>query len=631
MQSRERLLLILFCAAIGIWGARPIVQSQILDPLAERTASIRNLRKQLDDRETRQMALLRDARRLREFAEQSLPPEPLTAQRLYQKWITDQAAASGWGGVQVTPERRIDQGEAGASVQVQLEGEASLDQLCRFLFDVHRAELLQQIVRLEITAPGDGASRPLQIKLLTEGFALASAPLRDWLFPEAALLEPLTPDAESAMLTPVEAAFDVLAQTPGMRLRIGSELMLLRSQEDGRWSLERGMDGTRPAAHSAGTVAQLLPLAEAETPAAGPGGYRSLVRLNPFRPWTPLNPRLNAPGTRQTTPGGQVEVTLTAEGFETDSLPVQFELRDADQPGMTIDQATGRFTWTPPDDLSPGEYKATAVALQEATAADGSDTRLQAEATVLVNVRLANTPPQFLAGAGEKPLEVIIGETLEVNLLAWDAETADSDLRYRVVDAPAGLSIDQENARLTWTPPDSISPGEFQLQLEVSDNSEPPATDSRKLNVTVIDNAARYTFLVASVVIDGQPQGWLYDRASNRRMILRPGGTLDYAGRKATVRDVLPGSVTFARGPDVLRLTLGQNLSELELISTSRPAATGPAQPEPAEVSSSSAEPAGAAADTAAVRPPVEAPRLEKSPVEAPRPASSPEPETTAG
>ena len=563
MQSREKYLLMAFVAVIGLWAARPMVQENILGPLDERQSRIRALRKQLDERETRELMLLRDSARLRKLADSSLPPDPLTAQRLYQEWLTDQAVAAGWNQLQVTPERRIDHAVAGTAVQVQLEGQATLGQFARFLYDLHRTRLLQQLVRLEVEAPASEGSGPLNITLVAEGMALSTASLRGWMFPEARVTADLAAEDTVIRLEPLHEAFTGLATQTGSRLQLGGELAGLKSADQDSWTIERGLDGTQPRPVTAGDIVRILPTDATGPLAGGPEVYRELIRRNPFRPWSPPRPELAGPTSLEVQPGVALEATVATTGFETEGQPVQLGLRDAGHPGMRIDTGSGKFTWTPPSDLASGSYTATVVAEQPATAADGSDILLSATKTLTVQVRRPNSPPEFVTAVQNAPLQVGVGQPLDLTLSARDAETPVSELRYQVQDPPAGLSIDATSGRLTWAPAEDVAPGEYAIRLQVTDGGDPPASASRTLQVIVLDDAARYTYLVASVVVGGRAEAWLFDRAENRRIVLHQGSRLHYAGVRASVQEILPNGIVLTDGAAHFRLPLGENLSSM--------------------------------------------------------------------
>lgn len=104
MKHREKILLALFVSAIVVWRGLPMLRAMVLGRLdndVRRLAVLKSTKTGIDDKEFK---LQISQRKMAEWLEQSLPPEPVEAQRLYQEWLTDLAEAAGIANIRVTPE-----------------------------------------------------------------------------------------------------------------------------------------------------------------------------------------------------------------------------------------------------------------------------------------------------------------------------------------------------------------------------------------------------------------------------------------------------------------------------------------------------------------------------------------------
>lgn len=122
--------------------------------------------------------------------------------------------------------------------------------------------------------------------------------------------------------------------------------------------------------------------------------------------------------------------------------------------GMSIDASRGTIRWTPAADQS-GETNITI----EATDPDG----LTATQTFKLSVSRFGGPPIITS---TPPTEVNIGGTYLYSVVAEDAEG--DPLTYRLLTAPAGVSIVETTGEISWTPTtDQL--GQQEIVIEVSD------------------------------------------------------------------------------------------------------------------------------------------------------------------
>jgi hypothetical protein len=108
------------------------------------------------------------------------------------------------------------------------------------------------------------------------------------------------------------------------------------------------------------------------------------------------------------------------------------------------------------------------------TASDGESTSAP---TRSAEIEVSNAPPRILT-AGES----ITGEkSLRYRLRADDPD-GDRQLRYRLVNAPAGVEVDRMSGELRWTPDDSQA-GVHLVEIEVADVHGGRSTQTIELRV----------------------------------------------------------------------------------------------------------------------------------------------------
>lgn len=361
MQRREKLLLGAFLAVLLVWWGYDAFERTYFGPLEERRTRLSLLAAEIEQKEERELQVLRAGARLKDWKEHSLPPDALDAQRLYQQWLTDLAHVAGLTDVKVTPGRRRAQGQTYVAVQVAVEARGTLEAIALYLYHFHRAALLQQVVQMTIeqeSAGETGNRGTLQFAVTAEGLLLTEAPPRERLFPAAELAAAVQTSADRL---PVRATGE-FPQKPGFRIRIGNEYATVTALGQDEWTVTRGVDRTRAAAHQAGTPIELAPVApEAETRSFDE--YQSLVDRRAFMKPVPRGlqlPRLSEQAVNRGTPlvlelgVGEYDPALGRPVYGLEGAP----------PGMSIDSQTGRLTWNPPGTVRAGNYTATVRAQQ---------------------------------------------------------------------------------------------------------------------------------------------------------------------------------------------------------------------------------------------------------------------------
>ncbi len=156
--------------------------------------------------------------------------------------------------------------------------------------------------------------------------------------------------------------------------------------------------------------------------------------------------------------------TYQAFAQATDGLPVNYELATGPR-GMSIDPVSGLVRWNPiASDAGPNEV------ILKATDSQGQFAlqRFGIEVTV-------NTSPIFVSSPNQIAMA---GIPWEYRVMAQDAEQ--SELSYRLITGPAGMTLDAATGRLRYTP---ATTGAFTFVIEVEDGQRGSARQSADITV----------------------------------------------------------------------------------------------------------------------------------------------------
>ncbi|HUG91229.1 MAG TPA: putative Ig domain-containing protein, partial [Planctomycetaceae bacterium] len=531
MSQREKILLLGFlgalCVALVLW---PMFRSVAITPIAERKDELLRLEGEVNQKEfDREIAEFQQARFYR-WTAISLPPNPLDAQRLYLQWLSDLVEMVGFEQPNVSPGlmTSVPRGKVYYPVQVEVTGEATLEQVCRFLYLFQRTDLLHRISKVDQLDSIDGnqGNPLLKVRLVAEGLSLMGAAERKRLFRETSLAEPLSEGSTTLVVTTSEG----FPKKAPFRVRIAHEYLTVTKVDGTKWTVERGDDLTAARAHAAGATVEHAPV-NREVADRTPEFYAALVKNSPFTiPGPPIeyHPRLAVPD--QTLVRGKdlkLNVKLTGHN-PTRGQPV-YRLAEDAPPGMRIHPESGELVWTPPADQPAGRYETKVLALQ------GDGSAAVAESPLRVTLREPNTPPAFGPLARQR---VFLGRPLSVAVTATDKETPAGRLRYSLGEgAPAGAAIDATGT-FAWTPEISVNPGPVEVTINVADDGDPQLTASTRLPIDVQFDNAEFTHLDGIVGVNEEREAWLRDRSSNERTIVRAGETFSVADVTAQVVEI---------------------------------------------------------------------------------------------
>lgn len=168
------------------------------------------------------------------------------------------------------------------------------------------------------------------------------------------------------------------------------------------------------------------------------------------------------------------------------SGPLEYSLGAGAPSGMTIDAATGKITWTPTA-AQTGQSFDVRVIVEDGTGLTDEET--------------------FRATVNAAPvLDDILDQTIdEETLLAITAKATDTDpIKYSLIGAPAGMTIDAQTGAIRWTPGESDGPGEFEVTVRASDSGGLTSEVSFKVQVREVNVAPVMAPIEDQTVFAGQ-------------------------------------------------------------------------------------------------------------------------------
>lgn len=185
------------------------------------------------------------------------------------------------------------------------------------------------------------------------------------------------------------------------------------------------------------------------------------------------------------------ELTFTATASDSDhsdeSLTYSLD-EESEALGMTIDAATGLFSWTP-SEVQDGDYSVTI------TVSDGD---LEDSETITVSAAEVNTAP-ILVLIGDQTIDEL--EELTFTASASDSDNTDQTLTYALDEASKamGMTIDASTGLFSWTPTEEQD-GDHSVTIIVSDGD---LEDSETITVSAAEvNSAPVLSAIVDQTID---------------------------------------------------------------------------------------------------------------------------------
>jgi len=562
MQKREKVLAIVLAVVLAGVFLVPAFERAFLDPLTELNGELKTVQASVSARELDELKLMRATVDLKEWRGQSLPPDPLNAQRVYQEWLTDLALVANWNSVEVKLGRRSSRGTTYVTVPVTIEARATVENVATFLRLFEATNLLQRITRLDLDRSVDPAGIQLAVTLTAEGLSLPDAEPRTRLLPATYAAGEISPESEQIKVV----SSDGFPETAPFRARIGTEIIDVTRVDGNTWTVVRGTAGTTTSEHTANAEVELLPLVE-EHEIHFKRARHLADSSSPFvkpRPPIEYNPHFASTTPPAAVRGEDWTFELKVEDWDPTFGNAELVLGPDAPEGMRLDEEAGTLHWSPSTELEPGAYPVAVVARS------GVNNAPVIDATLDLTLRLPNNPPQL---ADLDTIIVYTGREAKVPLEASDPDLPNDRLRFELTgEVPDGLTIDERSGELRWTVPLEAEPGSRQVTVKVTDTGTPPAEDTATLTLDVRDDSAFYTYLVGCLVQDQTAQALLYDRSSNTNLLLTEGDFFESADLQLFVLAIAVDHLTVSDGADVYQLDIGKNFRQMQLLPPEKPA-----------------------------------------------------------
>lgn len=365
MQTREKLLAGAFATVIGVGWVLPAVWSTIRAPVVERETTLKSLRRQLDTREDEEMKTQVAIRKIADWKKRALPEDALTAQRIYQVWLTRLADEAGWSNLDVVPGRTRAVGP-GTSVSVSVEGRATVAQMAKFLERFEQSGLLHSIERSSVVAKTVDPGEQLEVALTATALSLPDGgptPLPYAVFTLAEDAGDATQVVAEPALGKVSVPFDV-AWTDADRRYVAT---VKKSDDAGRLTLD--WKGETPSKLPSGAALVTEPLAES----SDDNFWGLLAESSPFAiPRSKASPAAMVANTEKNDPptvpeiagetlypGEEWSVEVTPTDPDGDDAAVALSI-ETPPPGAFVSGRTLNFI--PPKDANPGQVTINVVA-----------------------------------------------------------------------------------------------------------------------------------------------------------------------------------------------------------------------------------------------------------------------------
>ena len=160
---------------------------------------------------------------------------------------------------------------------------------------------------------------------------------------------------------------------------------------------------------------------------------------------------------------------------DSDGDPLTYRLVNP-LPGATLDSATGLFTWATPN-ATPFDVEVT----------DGRGGVAIKQFTLNVLSQEVNHAPQVVSNP---PATAIVGTLFAYNLAATDADG--DHVRWRLVSAPRGISLDAETGTLRWLPTEDQT-GSASFVVEAIDSLLATGRQSFTVSVSCVNQGPSIT------------------------------------------------------------------------------------------------------------------------------------------
>jgi len=525
MDSSKRPLILggILAAVLAVGMGRPV----FMQPLIHAKNELKDAKNDLEDAKEDDFLLQSARARIENAIAGSLPASVNDAQRLYLEWMTNLAQECNFAQRRVTPGRKEPRSGKFDLVSVVVEGECTLQDLSRFLFQFKQVDLMHRITQLDITSSGTAGNPRMEVLLTAEAMSVVGAEDRLELSARSPITEALD---ETSTELKVDDATAFPKQAPFL-VKLDFETLNVTEVGAEAWTVERGWGGSRPATHTANTIARYFPVFPGRNDRRFED-YQAFLDESPFtKPPVPREYHPELAGTDDVTvaPGETASLSVRVDDYNADVGEVVFALKDADD-GITIDSETGQISWETSSDQEPKAYQLTVLATQQ------NNPELQLSQEITITVKLPNEAPVLDL---PESLTVYLGREFSFTATATDDEPVEN-LTYAMEgeELPEGLAIDSDSGTLSWSPPASFSPGSHTIQIKVTDQGDPAESATASIELKVQDDDAKYTEFSGLVTKDGEPEAWFTNQRTKTDTTLSVGDSLKVADIEAEIVEI---------------------------------------------------------------------------------------------
>jgi hypothetical protein len=560
MQKREKILAAALGGVLLLWFGLPWFEGTFLAPLRELERDEEMLQETVAELFEQRKQLAIQEQEFGEWIEKSLPPNPLNAQRLYQEWLVNLAQLSGFEQITVDLQPVRHEGETFANIPIVLKAKGTLQELALFLDRFESVELLHRIAQCDITSPAAEGNPKLDLVLTAEGVAIKSAPERARLFPQTDLVEELPREAKEISVSSTLG----FPEQPPFRVRIGNEFLNVVEADGYRWTTVRGVARTFAERHAEAATIELFPLRE-EVPHADDDVEAVWARSIFTKPAPKIEyrPRLASTSPPMAVRGRRWSWELEVSDWNPEFGSPRFELISAPE-RMRVNERTGQIEWTVAEEVALGRHPLEVLVWGQTGKDAGFTSRVN------VTVRDPNTPPRF---DETPPLRFYLGRESQVQLKASDPDNPNERLTFELEGAPEGMTIDPATGVIRWTPEETLDTREFPVTVTVTDADPMPESASVELTVTLEEDSARFAYLVGTfsrktgedlAAAIEEKEAWIFDRATNRRTVVKEGDAFHIADFELTVKQIGSDYILVERGEELYRWEFEQPLVEIK-------------------------------------------------------------------
>jgi len=181
LDKRQQILAGILVGTVILMFGVPTVWGIVFGPFNERYGNLAALEERLEKKQEAQEKLENAVWKLKESDRRSLPADPSSLG--YQVWLTDLAKKHDFNNLSVSPKPSSRNGnEPFSRIRIAMTAQCQMRDLCRFLFDFYRADLMHKVVNLAVKSLSSKNDPELEISVDIEGLSMQSTKKRTNLF-----------------------------------------------------------------------------------------------------------------------------------------------------------------------------------------------------------------------------------------------------------------------------------------------------------------------------------------------------------------------------------------------------------------------------------------------------------------